>query len=274
MKIRVLRWEEFQQYKDRRPNWIKLYRALLENRNWHALSGGAAKLLVEVWLVASESSDGTVPEVPVEDFAWRLRRDPNDLPAMLAELTAARFIECDGCGCTELYAGVQERTQRRGEEIQQLEDIKKLPGAANVEKSEEEQRRAWGELMVAVRGVAGLNKLTADQIRRSASVAKDMMAKGETAERITWAIEGVRRLAERGRCWIKPGEPFALMALQGTGTIVHHHSGEILERRLFDVGLEADIRPTTQPRTAKVGNIQSVGDIVRKILPDGPGAGA
>ena len=52
--IRIKNWEKFQHYKGRNPPWIKLHRQLLQNREWHQLSGDASKLLVECWLLASE----------------------------------------------------------------------------------------------------------------------------------------------------------------------------------------------------------------------------
>jgi hypothetical protein len=71
MKIR--NWEKFQHYKsgrhaEKRPDWIKLYRQLLDSYEFHSLAGGDAKFLVLLWLLAAENG-GLVP--PVEKIAFR-----------------------------------------------------------------------------------------------------------------------------------------------------------------------------------------------------------
>lgn len=70
MPIKIKNWERFQHFKDRRPLWVKLYRDLLDDIEWHSLEPAAAKLLVSLWLLASED-DGDLPEIEV--IAFRLR---------------------------------------------------------------------------------------------------------------------------------------------------------------------------------------------------------
>lgn len=91
--IRIVNWGRFQHYKNRNPPWLKLHRALLDNREWAALSGDASKLLAECWLLASEYDAGTIP-MSTRDLAWRLRR-PNEthLARLLQELAAHGFVE-------------------------------------------------------------------------------------------------------------------------------------------------------------------------------------
>lgn len=91
--IRVVNWSRFQHYKNRNPPWIKLHRALLDNREWHALSGDASKVLAACWLIASEYDDGSIP-LGTQDFTWRLRReDATHVAALLVELEAHGFVE-------------------------------------------------------------------------------------------------------------------------------------------------------------------------------------
>jgi len=68
--MRIKNWEEFQHFKDRNPIWIKLYRKLLDDKQWYDLDPAAAKLLVMLWLLASENQ-GELPTIP--DIAFRLR---------------------------------------------------------------------------------------------------------------------------------------------------------------------------------------------------------
>lgn len=69
--IRVKDWKHFQHFKDRRPPWIKLYREILDDPDWHELNGEAAKGLVMLWLIASEY-DGYLPDCKKLSFRLRL----------------------------------------------------------------------------------------------------------------------------------------------------------------------------------------------------------
>jgi hypothetical protein len=70
MTITIKGWKSFQHFKDRRPPWIKLYRDLLDDPDWHDLSGDDAKALTMLWLIASED-EGRLP--CVRKLAFRLR---------------------------------------------------------------------------------------------------------------------------------------------------------------------------------------------------------
>ena len=72
--MRIKNWENFQHYKSGRgaPPWIKLYRGLLNDKEWHLLDASAAKFLVSVWILAAEY-DGMLPDI--ETIAFRLRCD-------------------------------------------------------------------------------------------------------------------------------------------------------------------------------------------------------
>lgn len=71
--MKVKNWSEFQHFKDRRPPWIKLYKYLLDDPDWHELSGDDAKVLIMIWLVASEDKEleGSLP--CMKKLAFRLR---------------------------------------------------------------------------------------------------------------------------------------------------------------------------------------------------------
>jgi hypothetical protein len=87
MTYRIKNWQKHQHFKDRRPPWIKLYRDLLDDKDWHSLSSDAAKFLVMVWLLASEDKDqkGLVPDVGT--LAFRLRTSEATAKQLLAELS-------------------------------------------------------------------------------------------------------------------------------------------------------------------------------------------
>lgn len=71
--VAVKNWTRFQHFKNRRPPWIKLYRDLLDDPEWHDLSGDDAKALVMIWLIASEDAErlGRLPDS--RRLAFRLR---------------------------------------------------------------------------------------------------------------------------------------------------------------------------------------------------------
>ena len=68
--MRIKNWKKFQHFKDRRPPWVKLYRDILDDLQWHELDPLAAKVLVMLWLIASED-EGRIPDV--KTLAFRLR---------------------------------------------------------------------------------------------------------------------------------------------------------------------------------------------------------
>lgn len=84
--IRIKNWGEFQHFKDRTPPWIKLYRNILDDPNWHELSGECAKTLTMLWLIASEDKnhEGYLPDI--KTISFRLRQSEQKTRAHLAQL--------------------------------------------------------------------------------------------------------------------------------------------------------------------------------------------
>lgn len=77
-------WAKFQHFKDRKPPWIKLYRDLLDDLQWHTLEPSAAKFLVMLWLIASESDTGSLPDTA--ELAFRLRMQERDVIKLISRL--------------------------------------------------------------------------------------------------------------------------------------------------------------------------------------------
>lgn len=84
MSIRIKNWKQFQHFKDRSPPWVKLYRDLLNDMDWHELSPVPAKALVSLWLIASES-DGMLPDI--KKLAFRLRITEKSMESIVYELS-------------------------------------------------------------------------------------------------------------------------------------------------------------------------------------------
>jgi hypothetical protein len=83
MGLRIKNWDKFQHFKDRRPPWVKLYRDILDDIEWHELDPKAAKVLVMLWLIASEDG-GNVPDT--KQLAFRLRLTPSETVQLLNKL--------------------------------------------------------------------------------------------------------------------------------------------------------------------------------------------
>lgn len=84
MTTRIKNWKQFQHFKDRRPPWIKLYRDILDDIEWHNLDPSSAKILVMLWLIASES-DGQLPSTP--ELAFRLRISESTIKSIILKLS-------------------------------------------------------------------------------------------------------------------------------------------------------------------------------------------
>jgi uncharacterized phage protein (TIGR02220 family) len=82
--MKIKDWDQFQHFKDRNPIWIKLYRTLLDDIEWHKLSGDEAKALVMLWLLASEKN-GELPEA--KEVAFRLRITETKVKQILTKLS-------------------------------------------------------------------------------------------------------------------------------------------------------------------------------------------
>ena len=84
MTLRIKNWGEFQHFKDRAPPWIKLYKKLLDDKNWHELDADAAKCLISLWLLASET-EGDLPST--QEIAFRLRLSEKSIKSYVSKLS-------------------------------------------------------------------------------------------------------------------------------------------------------------------------------------------
>lgn len=84
MTIRIKDWAKFQHFKDRSPPWVKLYRDILDDIEWHELEPKAAKALVMLWLIASENA-GELPDI--KKLAFRLRTSQEDVANIISKLS-------------------------------------------------------------------------------------------------------------------------------------------------------------------------------------------
>jgi len=81
---KIKNWHKFQHFKDRRPPWIKLYRDILDDIEWHNLPDESAKTLIMLWLMASENN-GNIPTI--ERLSFRLRKTEKNVNHLLSTLS-------------------------------------------------------------------------------------------------------------------------------------------------------------------------------------------
>ena len=117
--MRIKNWDEFQHFKDRTPPWIKLHRTLLERRDISVISDCSFRVLIGLWLLASEDKEmkGNLPSI--EDMVFRLRIEKPKIIKALEELKS--FI--DDFDITAISEGYQDDRpeKRRGEAEGEIE---------------------------------------------------------------------------------------------------------------------------------------------------------
>lgn len=115
---KIKNWDQFQHFKDRRPPWIKLHRDILENRDISMISDSAFRVLVGIWLLASEDKEmeGSIPEI--DDIVFRLRIEKTKVIKALKELDKF-VIQDDIKGISDQYQldAPEKRQSRDKEEI-------------------------------------------------------------------------------------------------------------------------------------------------------------
>ncbi len=84
--LKIRNWSKFQHFKDRRPPWIKLHRDILEQRDISVISDRSFRVLICLWLIASEDErkNGNLPSV--DDIAFRVRMSKSIVENALREL--------------------------------------------------------------------------------------------------------------------------------------------------------------------------------------------
>ena len=84
--MRIKNWSKFQHFKNRRPPWIKLHREILDQRDINEISDRSFRVLINLWLLASEDRElnGNLPSI--EDIAFRTRISESDIINAIQEL--------------------------------------------------------------------------------------------------------------------------------------------------------------------------------------------
>ena len=122
--MRIKNWDRFQHFKDRKPIWIKLYRDLLDDLNWHELDPKSAKALVMIWLIASEDL-GILPET--KTLAFRLRMSEKETKEVVTRLSS--WLEQDDINA--ISEGYQDdMPEKRREKTEKEKEIEAPEGVS------------------------------------------------------------------------------------------------------------------------------------------------
>lgn len=183
MTLRIKNWHQFQHFKDRRPPWVKLYRDLLDDIEWHDLDSKAAKVLVMLWLIASET-DGILPEP--KKLAFRLRLSEAVTSELLSKLS--HWLEQDDNGViSDGYRGDAPETEAERETEKRQRPARKAPEDFTLTA----EMRAW-----AAKEAPGV-----DVDRETAKMRDHTFSKARTdwpAVWRNWIREAFDRLQSRG----------------------------------------------------------------------------
>lgn len=123
--MQIKHWKKFQHFKDRKPPWVKLYRDILDDLEWHELDAMASKVLVMCWLIASED-DGRLP--PVKTLAFRLRMSEKQTNDCLNKLS--HWLEQDDISViSERYQSDSPETETETEKEKETEAKQRTKGS-------------------------------------------------------------------------------------------------------------------------------------------------
>ena len=113
MLMRPKNWGDFQHYKDRLPPWIKLHRSLLTDREFMCLPIASKAIAPLLWLLASESKDGSF-DGSLDELQFRLHISKKDYEDGIKPLIDKGFFVVDSDVLAEcLQVATPERETER-----------------------------------------------------------------------------------------------------------------------------------------------------------------
>jgi hypothetical protein len=114
MKLIPKNWNTFQHYRDRCPPWIKLHREILNDKEFMCLPLASKALAPLLWLLASESKDGTF-DGSLDELVFRLHITPKDYEDGLKPLIHKGFFVVASGVLAECYQDAIPETEGEGE---------------------------------------------------------------------------------------------------------------------------------------------------------------
>ena len=125
MLLQPKNWAVFQHYKDRCPPWIKLHRDLLNDRVFMCLPLASKALAPLLWLLASESKDGTF-DGSLDELVFRLHITPKDYQDGVKPLIdKGFFVVASGVLADSYQDAIPETEGERETETETKKEAKK-----------------------------------------------------------------------------------------------------------------------------------------------------
>lgn len=194
--MQVKNWAKFQHFKDRRPPWVKLYRDILDDIEWHKLDGDSAKMLINIWLIASEYS-GQLPDIAT--LAFRLRITENQVKKSLSTLghwlISERYQDdievIQKISATDIEVPPREREET---ETETEKEIKKEKMATSVACPQDVDKQTWCDFIRSRK--SKITQTAIDGIKREADKAgwtledalKECCTRGWQGFKASWVI--------------------------------------------------------------------------------------
>lgn len=120
MKLTAKNWGQFQHYKNRQPPWIKLHREVINSFAWARLQVASKALAPCLWMLASESTDGSI-DAEIGELAWKFGMTEGEVRDGIDGLIQADFFALTDAPNTytynHTYTEEREREREREESV-------------------------------------------------------------------------------------------------------------------------------------------------------------
>ena len=135
MRLVPKNWESFQHYKDRCPPWIKLHKALLDDSTFQRLPVASRALAPMLWLLASESKDGSF-DGSIGELSFRLRQTEKEISAGIEPLIDKGFFSVAHDASDSLAERKQVAVPERETETEAYKEEAEIESAAAPKKTQ------------------------------------------------------------------------------------------------------------------------------------------
>jgi hypothetical protein len=251
MLLQPKNWAVFQHYKDRCPPWIKLHRDLLNDRVFMCLPLASKALAPLLWLLASESKDGTF-DGSLDELVFRLHITPKDYEDGLKPLIHKGFFVVASGVLAECYQDAIPETERETETETKKETKKKATVVACPPQVQEQVWQDW--LTLRKMKKAPVTETVVESAKKEA--VKANMSFNDFL--VVWCRRGSQGLEAD---WLKPHErqTFAQQAADiARTTVPAQHSGP--DPVLLQIAAD---RQKAAPMPAHIR--QQINQVLRKV---------
>ena len=133
--LTIKNWNQFQQYKDRDPKWIKLHRDILNDYEFDQLTEIQQNHLIKIWLLASKL-DNKIPH----DTTWIGRQIGAKSKVDIKQLVTHGFLLVydNVQECTETYLETETETETETEKRESKKRKSELSADLELEKDWQE----------------------------------------------------------------------------------------------------------------------------------------